>query len=235
MANLGNFLYDEQNIWWQTNQDKWLFVTNWINKNNASLCEKVKLYTGLIIVHMFLKEDVHMAEDITHTQQQQQQQQYISRVSCQKGPICLAWAWRVGPFWQDTVDMIKSMLSFKLRCCTAGYSSCLWYFNYNRSLPWAVRLCSLWELEHPTQASSANLSSWVAAVGCKKRCRCIVNKLKLGQNGCHFAENIFKSISFVQLTICQYWLSWWLTGEKAITIIWTSDDFVYWCIYATMG
>ena len=29
----------------------------------------------------------------------------ISRVSCQKGPICHAWAWRVGPFRQDTIDI----------------------------------------------------------------------------------------------------------------------------------
>ena len=29
----------------------------------------------------------------------------ISRVSCQKGPICHAQAWRVGPLWQDTIDM----------------------------------------------------------------------------------------------------------------------------------
>ena len=29
----------------------------------------------------------------------------ISRVSCQKSPICHAEAWRVGPFWQDTLDM----------------------------------------------------------------------------------------------------------------------------------
>ena len=29
----------------------------------------------------------------------------ISRVSCQKGPICHAKAWRVGLFWQDTLDM----------------------------------------------------------------------------------------------------------------------------------
>ena len=36
---------------------------------------------------------------------------YLSRVSCQKGPICHALAWRVGPFWQDSIDII--MLSFK--------------------------------------------------------------------------------------------------------------------------
>ena len=30
---------------------------------------------------------------------------HISRVSCQKGPICHALACLVGPFWQDTIDM----------------------------------------------------------------------------------------------------------------------------------
>ena len=33
---------------------------------------------------------------------------YTSRVSCQKGPICHAEAWQVGPFWQDTLDMWNS-------------------------------------------------------------------------------------------------------------------------------
>ena len=26
-------------------------------------------------------------------------------VSCQKGPTCHAYAWQVGPFWQDTLDI----------------------------------------------------------------------------------------------------------------------------------
>ena len=30
---------------------------------------------------------------------------HISRASCQKGPICHAYAWQVGPFLQDTLDM----------------------------------------------------------------------------------------------------------------------------------
>ena len=30
---------------------------------------------------------------------------YNSRVSCQKGPICHVWAWRVAPFWQDTIEL----------------------------------------------------------------------------------------------------------------------------------
>ena len=29
----------------------------------------------------------------------------ISRVSCQKGPTHHAYAWQIGPFWQDTLDM----------------------------------------------------------------------------------------------------------------------------------
>ena len=32
-------------------------------------------------------------------------QMHISRVSCQKGPTRHAYAWQIGPFWQDTLDM----------------------------------------------------------------------------------------------------------------------------------
>ena len=31
--------------------------------------------------------------------------QEISRVSCQKGLTRHAYAWQIGPFWQDTLDM----------------------------------------------------------------------------------------------------------------------------------
>ena len=30
----------------------------------------------------------------------------ISMVSCQKGPTRHAYAWQIGPFWQDTLDII---------------------------------------------------------------------------------------------------------------------------------
>ena len=26
-------------------------------------------------------------------------------VSCQKGPTCHAYAWQIGPFWQDTIEL----------------------------------------------------------------------------------------------------------------------------------
>ena len=30
---------------------------------------------------------------------------YISRVSCQKGLTRYDYAWQIGPFWQDTLDL----------------------------------------------------------------------------------------------------------------------------------
>ena len=30
---------------------------------------------------------------------------HISRVYCQKGPIRHAYAFQIGPFWQDTLDL----------------------------------------------------------------------------------------------------------------------------------
>ena len=34
----------------------------------------------------------------------------ISRVSCQKGPTHHAYAWQLGPFWQDTIDLCFILL-----------------------------------------------------------------------------------------------------------------------------
>ena len=31
---------------------------------------------------------------------------HISRVSCKKGPTCHAYAWQIGHFWQDTLDIL---------------------------------------------------------------------------------------------------------------------------------
>ena len=37
--------------------------------------------------------------------------QHISRVSCQKGPTRNAYAWQIGPFWQDTLDLGLNILT----------------------------------------------------------------------------------------------------------------------------
>ena len=34
----------------------------------------------------------------------------MSRVSCQKGPTRHAYAWQIGPFWQDTLDVCMTWL-----------------------------------------------------------------------------------------------------------------------------
>ena len=47
--------------------------------------------------------------------------QASSRVSCQKGPTRHAYAWRVGPFWRDTLELWDV-------CC--GYLGTNWPYNY---------------------------------------------------------------------------------------------------------
>ena len=37
---------------------------------------------------------------------------YISMVSCQKGPTRHAYAWQIGPFWQDTLDMLDTFICY---------------------------------------------------------------------------------------------------------------------------
>ena len=36
-----------------------------------------------------------------------------SMVSCQKGPTCHAYAWQIGPFWQDTLDICHPLRSIR--------------------------------------------------------------------------------------------------------------------------
>ena len=38
----------------------------------------------------------------------------ISRVSCQKGPTRHAYAWQIGPFWQDTLDIWGTILAIAM-------------------------------------------------------------------------------------------------------------------------
>ena len=33
----------------------------------------------------------------------------ISRVSCKKGPTHHAYAWQIGPYWQDTLDLCSTL------------------------------------------------------------------------------------------------------------------------------
>ena len=46
----------------------------------------------------------------------------IWRVSCQKGPTCHADAWQIGPFWQDTRDLLNG--------CSIKHTVRLWCLHY---------------------------------------------------------------------------------------------------------
>ena len=37
---------------------------------------------------------------------------YISMVSYQKGPTRHAYAWQIGPFWQDTLDIRNAFFQY---------------------------------------------------------------------------------------------------------------------------
>ena len=88
-----------------------------------------------------------------------------SKVSCQKGPTRHAYAWQIGPFWQDTLDISLSTWSGKRLICmwvflhifishsvlqSGGYHTCLhaWLFLM-LPLPWVF---NIWIL--------ACISSW---------------------------------------------------------------------------
>ena len=59
---------------------------------------------------------------------------YISIVSCQKGPTRHAYAWQIGPFWQDTLDICLFAATVSsswcigpcliIRCCQKGAILC---------------------------------------------------------------------------------------------------------------
>ena len=52
----------------------------------------------------------------------------MSRASCPKGPTLHAYAWQIGPFWQDTIDVIILLVSLKFnQQDIAGKYTLIWY------------------------------------------------------------------------------------------------------------
>ena len=75
-----------------------------------------------------------------------------------------------------------------------------------------------------------------------------INILRLRQNGCRFADNVFKCIFFNETEfLSQFHWSLFLRVHASIgsdnglaqirqqAIIWTNDGLVYWCIFASLG
>ena len=94
---------------------------------------------------------------------------FILMVSCQKGPTRHAYAWRIGPFWQDTLDM----------CLHVG---CLWTRNMGPAL---CRWCTSETagLIHTNSSSLewtwyGNLQQSCAQIMCQKSCSLYLSNFK---------------------------------------------------------
>ena len=74
-------------------------------------------------------------------------------VSCKKGPTRHAYAWQIGPFWQDTLNIWKLLycpISCVLSAChpaesilmrlNSGWDPKLLHISMHISLPWALKM-----------------------------------------------------------------------------------------------
>ena len=73
---------------------------------------------------------------------------HISMVSCQKGPTRHVYAWQIGPFWQDTLDMALSgcfniSLLLAWTSCWTNRLSCWWFEMPGHSSEFTVMYCFL--------------------------------------------------------------------------------------------
>ena len=73
----------------------------------------------------------------------------ISMVSCQKGPTRHAYAWQIGPFWQDTLDMwcsrqfhVPMHFSEKFTCFGTPYYDICKFTHSHICATWIDRLWS---------------------------------------------------------------------------------------------
>ena len=62
------------------------------------------------------------------------------RVSCQKGPTRHAYAWQIGPFWQDTLEMKlqKTILAQRLCVSLALFTFCWWRNSLSEEVEWRL-------------------------------------------------------------------------------------------------
>ena len=101
---------------------------------------------------------------------------FLSRASCQKGLICHASAWRVGPFWQDTLVIFYFSHYYTCTYSTHTHysSSNVTHFIYSSIDSKCISL-----LHIPIVTNIAYFS---------------FNKLRPRQNGQHFTDDILKCI-----------------------------------------
>ena len=64
------------------------------NKHDIMIMYSVGKEQGIVCIYVINTAPVYSI-----------QIQMKSRVYCPKGPTCHAYAWQIGPFWQDTLEM----------------------------------------------------------------------------------------------------------------------------------
>ena len=121
---------------------------------------------------------------------------HISMVSCQKGPTRHAYAWQMGPFCQDTLDMC-------MRCVDYDKYNIIshTYWDYAHAI--YVLYYELIIISHISHISHLlvhhiYLPAWHQAV----------NTLRLRQNGRHLADDIFKCIFLNEMFEIRLKLHW---------------------------
>ena len=90
------------------------------------------------------------------------------RVSCQKGPTRHAYAWQIGPFWQDILEHIL-------------HSDGELTFNQFSHQHW-VSINNLWRLWCQKQVSSVGINNYTAYFIARCNCLCLSYILASGTN-----------------------------------------------------
>ena len=60
--------------------------------------------------------------------------EHMSMVSCYKGPTRHAYAWQIGPFWQDTLDVSCHMIRRSLQIYVYSSGTCGFFCNLNLNI-----------------------------------------------------------------------------------------------------
>ena len=130
----------------------------------------------------------------------------------------------------------------------------IFFLTFNK-IPWLFPdFYQVWNLPdfsltagHPGQAISRHSDDNVQVLCMDRTWR--INTLRPGQNGRHFADDIFKciflnenvwiptkiSLKFVQLTIFQHWFRYWLGASQVTSHYLNQWWLVYWRKYASLG
>ena len=87
---------------------------------------------------------------------------HISMVSCRNGPTRHAYAWLIGPFWQDTLDMYVCMYVCMYACMYVSIYVCMCARMSSAAWHMSLGLCFWWAIEFKFLAWSSIAQSVVS-------------------------------------------------------------------------